>query len=132
MRITIKKVLLILIAIWTLIIMGSGSADTLINIYNNYSQHWIAGAIICLSSGFVIILFPLLFIIEDTWFEDKLSLKALTLFAFIIGVLSPIIFGFNSLGLIISILLIFTTLITVEKITKSISELKKKVDEQEY
>ena len=130
MRITIKKVLLILIAIWTLIIMGSGSADTLINIYNNYSQRWIVGAIICLSSGFVIILFPLLFIIEDTWFEDKLSLKALTLFAFTIGVFSPLIFGFNSLGLIISILLIFTTLITIEKITKSISELKNKIDEQ--
>ena len=45
------------------VVIGGGSADYLMGFYDNFSHHWIAGAVVCFLSGAVVSWFPMLFLI---------------------------------------------------------------------
>ena len=104
------------------IIIGMGVADSLLKMYELYSRHWVAGTIVCIFTGAVASWFPMLFLIEDIWFIEKVNVLVGAIIGWVGGVAIPLIFGFRSLGSTLSVLLILTTLITVASVLKAIHD----------
>lgn len=68
----------------------------------------------------------LVFIVEHIEFLEKDSLVVLTLLLWFAGVIYPLIFGFQSLSHIITVLLILSAAITVTKILTATTKILKR------
>ena len=105
------------------VLIGSGIEEFLLHIYNNFSQHWIAGLAVCLLAGAVASWPPMLFMMDgDIRFSSMDSVALANLIGWIGGVGGPLIFGFGNLGIIIAVLLILTTLMTMVSVSKLTSQ----------
>ncbi len=107
------------------IIIGQSVGDYFLRIYHNYNEHFLAGAVICILSAGIVTWFPMIFIVERADFYAKQELAPFALIGGAGAVLAPIIFGFQNLGLIITLLLIFSAAMTVSILLKAISEYQK-------
>lgn len=109
------------------VIIGLSVADLLLRIYHNFNEHLLAGLAVCILSGLVVTWIPMVFLIEDVNFREKRELLGLTLLLWVVGLVSPIVFGFRSLGKVIAILLIFSAAFTVTKLATAISQISKRL-----
>ncbi len=105
-------------------VLAGGVADSLVDIYDNFSRHWIAGIAVCLLTGAVASWIPMLLLIEgeDVWFSEKDSIRVAALIGWVGGILAPLIDGFQNrnLGMILMMLLILTTGMTLSNVLLSI------------
>lgn len=106
-------------------VIGQSVGDTLLEIYLNFNKHVLAGLFVCLLSGAVVTWFPMIFLVEEIDFLERNDLIALTLLLWAAGIVAPMLFGFQQLGLIITVLLISSGFITVAKLMSAISKIKK-------
>lgn len=122
------------------VVIGLGAADYLMAVYENFSHHWIAGAVVCFFSGAIASWFPMLFLIvarfesEETVrqvfrFIDKTEIRLVALLGWAGGIVAPLVFGFRSLGGILTVLLILTTLITISSVLKALGETSRRLDD---
>jgi len=107
-------------------IIGMGAGDILLRIYYNFNEHLLAGVAVCFFSGAVVTWIPMAFVIEEADFREKRKLFAITLLLWIAGCVAPIIFGFQQLGRIITVLLVFSAIFTITKILSVVSEISRK------
>ena len=107
-------------------IIGASAGDSLLRIYHNFNEHFLAGVAVCFFSGAVVTWMPMGFVIEEADFGQKRELVAIILLLWIAGCVAPILFGFQQLGLIITVLLIFSAIFTITKILSVVSEISRK------
>lgn len=111
------------------IVIGEGVAYSLIQFYERYSHHWIAGGIVCVFSAAIVTWFPLLFLLEPFQSYQRVEMEIAVLIGVVGGLFAPLVFGFSELGGILSKLLILTTVITVSSMLKAFLEVSKKANE---
>ena len=117
--------------LWILVIpviIGKGVGDLLEKIYHNFNEHLLAGIAVCFFSGAVVTWVPMVFVVEEVGFREKDTLLGISLLLWVAGIIAPLLFGFQQLGMSIAILLIFSAAFTVTKVLSAISEISKKLD----
>lgn len=97
-------------------IIGQGLGDSLLRLYHNFNEHFFVGGAVCLISGSVVTWVPMGFLIEGVEFGVRTELIALTILVWIAGCIAPILFGFQNLGIIMTVLLIFSAIFTITKL----------------
>jgi len=117
-----KAALYIYVAVAVLlipVIIGLGVADLLVRIYDNLGQGWIVYFVVCILTGAVCTWFPMLLAIENTELLHRGMIFSAIIVGWFGGICAPIIIGFHSLGKIITVLLIITTLMTVSTVLEN-------------
>ena len=119
------------IFLWLLVIptiIGGGVGEYLVRIYHNFNGHFLAGIAVCFFSSAVVTWVPMIFLVEDVAFSGKETLLAVTLFLWIAGIIGPLLFGFRQLGLIITVLMVFSAVFTVTKVLSTISHISRRLE----
>ncbi len=127
-----KKILTYIYAFfWILIIpvcIGNSVADGLLQIYSNFSGHWISGIFVCIISGAVVTWFPMPFLIFPLSSVSKSLIELAVVIGWIGGVFAPLIFGFEELGKILLVLLLITNVITISVLETELTEISSKLE----
>jgi len=126
-------------------VIGLGVGDLLMAVYENLWHHWIAGAAVCFLSGAVASWFPMQFLIqpgfgffdgvkggaerEGFWFLEREDIRFVALLGWAGGIVAPLVLGFQSLGKILAVLLILTTVITISSVLKAFGETSRRLDD---